>query len=278
MSLKDSVYKFGSKVYMATTKKQNQEDGRFELYQPGKYGEYLLHTKAEILSVLRHVIQHKAMITIHFDPGNSFFLSSLIAITPDDQHMILDVSADTELNHKVLKANKLTFTAFIERVKIQFNSAKMIQTTHEGHNAFLADFPDTLLRLQRRDAFRLAVPAMDPVYLHAELRQTGNSILWLDIPLWDISCGGVGLTATTVQAEHLSKGDVLTNCRIALSGEGIFIATICIKYVTAAITQRSGQRSVRIGCEFMDMPPSQLKVIQRYITRIERERNARTIG
>ena len=274
MSLKNSIFK-GSK---AKAKKQHQEDGRFEIYQTDRYGEYLLHTKAEILAVLRHAIQQRAMITIHFDPGNAFFLSSLIALTPDDQHMILDVSVDAELNQRALVARQLTFTAFVGKVKIQFSAAKMVRIIHKGHPAFLADFPDKLLRLQRREAFRLAVPVMDSVYLHAELQQTGNSVLWLDIPLWDISCGGVGLTASTVQAENLSKGDVLTNCKIALASEGIFVATIRIQYVTAAATQPSGQRSVRIGCKFVGMPSSQLQIIQRYITRIENERNARTLG
>lgn len=44
------------------------------------------------------------------------------------------------------------------------------------------------------------------------------------------------------------------------------------------MSDRTGQHSLRIGCEFANLPGARLAFIERYITRIERERKARDTG
>jgi len=44
------------------------------------------------------------------------------------------------------------------------------------------------------------------------------------------------------------------------------------------MSDRSGLHNLRIGCEFANLPSSRLGFIERYITRIERERKARDTG
>lgn len=46
----------------------------------------------------------------------------------------------------------------------------------------------------------------------------------------------------------------------------------------SAQDNRSGQAFLRIGFEFLNLPGARLAQIQRYITRIERERKARDAG
>ena len=62
---------------------------RFELEQTDDYSKYLLYSKSEILAVLRTLIQKGAMITAHFDQGNSFLLTSMISLSADNQQFIL---------------------------------------------------------------------------------------------------------------------------------------------------------------------------------------------
>ena len=56
----------------------------FELEQSDDYSQYLLHSRTEILAVLRSIIQKGTLITAHFDQGRSFFLTSMIALQPDN--------------------------------------------------------------------------------------------------------------------------------------------------------------------------------------------------
>ena len=84
-------------------------------------------------------------------------------------------------------------------------------------------------------------------------------------------------TATPEQAELFQRGDTLSDCKIALPDEGLLVATICVRNLFE-VTSRSGSHFLRIGCEFVNLPASRLTLIQRYITRVERERKARLNG
>lgn len=257
--------------------KEPSEGQVINLHQSDEYSKYLLYSKTEILAVLRSLIQKAAMVTAHFDQGNSYMLTSLIALSANNTELIFDVSRDAEMNRRALQANKLVFTTYIDKVKVQFSLEKLSSIQYEGYPAFSGAVPDKLLRLQRREFFRLSIPISAPVNLNADVRRGDGNTIELDIPLWDISGGGIGLLATTEQAQYLQRGDVLNECRILLPDETALSVNLVIRNMLE-VTSRNGTRLVRIGCEFVNMPPSRLNIVQRYITRIERERKARTNG
>ena len=55
------------------------------------------------------------------------------------------------------------------------------------------------------------------------------------------------------------------------------MATLCVRNLFE-VTTRSGSHFARIGCEFVGLPAPRLTMVQRYITRVERERKARMTG
>lgn len=249
---------------------------RFELEQSDDYSKYLLHSKSEILAVLRSIIQKKAMLTVHFDQGKSFFLTSMLSLSPDNRDFIFDVSSNDETNRKALQANKLISTTVVDKVKVQFSLNGLSSTQSEGRPAFMGAIPETLLRLQRREYFRLTTPVAAPVKLCAAVN-SDQGVQAVETPLFDISGGGVGLMATQNQALFFRKGDTLDDCKILLPGEGLLVVALCVRNMLD-VTTRSGSRYVRVGCQFVDLPPSRLTAVQRYITRVERERKARLTG
>ncbi len=248
-----------------------------EIEQTDEYSRYLLYSRTEILAVLRTLIQKVALITVHFDQGKSFLLTSMLAFTEDQHGFILDVGADPEMNQKAVLANRLILTAVVDKVKIQFRAEGLSLTSHEGRPAFQGKLPDALLRLQRREFFRLSTPIATPVMMNAVVRRPDGSALSVDIPLFDISGGGVGLMVSPEVAGYLQKGEVLSDCRIRLPDEGLLVAKLVIRN-KFDVTTRSGGQFVRAGCEFIEIPPSRLNMVQRYITRVERERKARLSG
>jgi len=86
----------------------------------------------------------------------------------------------------------------------------------------------------------------------------------------DISLGGVGLMnlPSGVASE---PGTMYTGCRILLPEIGTVTASIGIRNVFD-VTLRSGAKSRRFGCEFLDIPASMQALIQRYIIKQDRER------
>ena len=249
----------------------------FELEQTDAYSKYLLNTRADILAVLRNLIQKGALITVHFDSGHAFLLTSMLALTADNREFILDLGSNEEMNGRALQTKKLILTTVVDKVKVQFSLSRLAATQFEGRPVFIGSVPDTLLRLQRREYFRLSTPIANPIRVTTHLRLPDGSLSFVELPLLDISGGGVGLMVTLDQAQCFQRGDLLPECRMMLPDEGLLVTTLSVRNMFDVAT-RSGARFLRLGCEYIDLPPARLSMIQRYITRIERERKARLSG
>ena len=250
---------------------------QFELEQSDEYSQFLLHSKSEILAVLRSLIQKGAMITVHFDQGRSFLLTTMLSLVSENREFILDIGSNEDMNRRALLADKLILTTIIDKVKVQFSLKKLSQTQSDGRAAFLGMVPDALLRLQRREYFRLSTPIVNPVKLNVIARRSDNSAVHVDLPLLDVSGGGVGLMATLDHAQLFERGETLSDCKMMLPEEGLLVVTLCVRNLFD-VTTRNGTHYVRMGCEFVNLSGARLNMVQRYITRIERERKAKLSG
>ena len=241
------------------------------------FSEYLLYSRSEIVFVLRAVLQKKCMLTVYFDGGRSFFLTSLMAISDDGNWLYFDVSNEAELNKKALAAPKLMFTTMLERVKIQFSVGGFQEVPAGNRKAFACKLPETLLRLQRREHFRLSTPIATPLKCEFYAPKPDGSSEKLNLTILDISGGGVGMMVSDELAPLFQPGMVLSGCKIDIPDEGKVQTGLCIRNVFG-VTTKTGNHYTRVGCEFVDLPGSHLNWVQRYITRIERERKAREAG
>lgn len=240
----------------------------------GDYSKYLLYSRTEIRFLIRSIIQKGALITLHFDHGRAFILTALIAISDDGDWIYLDYGGSEEMNQRALQADKLIAATMLDKVKIQFSLAGLQQTQASGRPVFAARLPETVLRLQRREFFRLSTPIANPLKCRTTLKIDGEGSRDVELSLLDISGGGVGLMLPNNLQEKVPIGTLLPNCHIALPDEGAIHTTLCVRN-TFSSSNRAGQPFLRMGCEFVDLPGTALTLIQRYITRIERERKAR---
>jgi len=250
---------------------------RFEIEQPEAYGQYLLYSRAEILAVLRSLVAKRALISAYFNHGTSFLLTSVLQVEASPGQLMLDWGREEAINRQALLANPLILTAAVEKVKVQFVLHQLVETQHAGRPAFLAGLPESVLRLQRREYFRLATPIAKPVKFVTTLKRSDGSTLVVEASLLDISAGGVGLMASPALAALLPRGTVLTDCKMTLPDEGLLVANLCIRNKFEVAT-RGGSRYVRVGCEYIALPGARMSMVQRYITRVERERKARLSG
>lgn len=246
-----------------------------ELEEADAYSQYLLHSPTEIAFVLRSAMQKGCMMTVYFDMGQSFFLTSLLAVSP--KGIIIDYGSDEDVNRRATKANRLMCTTSVDKVKVQFSLDGISLIQHEGRPAFAASLPDTLLRLQRREYFRVTTPIANPLKCEIGITNEDGTRKQLQIPLLDISAGGLGLMIPPELAAFFTKGSLFKDCKLALPDDGVITLTLEVRNAFE-VTTKSGNRYTRAGCEFIDLPGLLLTMIQRYITRLERERKARLSG
>lgn len=249
----------------------------FELEQLDLYGKYMLTGQIDILFVLRSIIKRGCMATVYFNHGRSFFLTWLLAIAADEKHIVLDIASNEAINREALKATRLVITTNLDNVKIQFALDGLKEASFEGRPAFLAPVPEALLRLQRREYFRLETPPGNPVTCQVAVKANSAAPHALDLVLLDISGGGLSLMVPSEIGELFKTGALYPDCRLQIPNENVITATLCVRSAFD-VASRSGQTYVRVGCEFISLPGTRLTMIQRYITRVERERKARLSG
>lgn len=255
----------------------DREEGpqpRFELLQADDYGKYLLHGRKEILFILRAMRDKGALLTVYFNQGRDFLLTGLLAV--DDGAMLIDPGSDAEMNRKALASDKLFFVATHDKVKIQFSVSGLKPVAYEGGEAYRAPLPTEMLRLQRREFYRLTTPIAHPLRCVIPLKLADGSQTRVETMVIDISGGGLAVMAPPEGVEF-ETDHLFENCRIDLPDVGTIMATLRVRSVFE-FTLRNGARSKRAGCQFVDLPGPMMTLIQRYIIRIERERKAKESG
>lgn len=256
---------------------EEPQNAIFEYDQVDVYGKYMLHSRGEILFVLRSMEKKNAMTTVYFDHGNAFFLTTVVHIDDAAGTIMLDYGSDEETNRKALATDRLICTATLDRVKVQFSLANLTLTQFQGRPAFSAALPFAMLRLQRREYFRLETPQATPIICRAQATREDGSEFALNLPLLDISGGGIGLM-TPLDAEHYCKmGTLFSNCRIDIPEEGVLQVNLVVRSAFR-VKARNGHEYLRIGCEFLNLPGNRMNMIQRYITRVERDRKTKLAG
>ncbi|MDP2783943.1 MAG: flagellar brake protein [Sulfurimicrobium sp.] len=229
---------------------------------------YMIRSRMEILYILR-AIQHKnELVTAYFNQANDFILTSIIEVDADTGSLILDFGADQVLNQRALASDKIILVTTQDRVKVQFVADGMEQVEHLGRPAFKAGLPSELLKLQRREYYRLSTPMINPIKCAMSKAGCGK----IEATIADISLGGIAI-ANYRGLISFEIGDKFATCRIVLPENGT-VATGIEIHNEHEVSMKNGVKVQRAGCMFIDLSSSQQAMIQRYINKLDRERRA----
>lgn len=249
----------------------------FEIASPDEYAQFFLSSRREVLHYLSLMARQRSIATAYIDEGRQFFPSSIIAVDESENLLFLDPAQADEYNRLAQSAEKITLVAKLDRIKIQIRLPTLKIQNHQGQNVLCAPIPESILRLQRREFFRLEPPLSAPIHCQLAAVQTDGSTKTFDLSLSDISGGGVSLIGEPDMAAHFSRDTMFPDCRLEIPGEGVILVNLRVRK-TVEMSPRSGHHCLRIGCEFVNLPGRRLAFIERYIARIERERKARKSG
>ena len=241
----------------------------------GDYSEYELTSPAETLSILRGMREIGSLITLYFNRGYDFVLTSLVDISHDGKTMILDYGSNMEMNRKALQADKINCTSSKDKVKIRFVLNGVRPIKHEGRDAFVGDVPDALFRLQRRENYRLSTPLANPLRANIPLSQEHGSGKTVQAVVLDISGGGICVVVPPDSVAFQPDAQFF-GANINLPNVGPISVDIRVRNIYN-FTTSNGKILQRIGCEFIKLPGPTMKLIQRYIIQVQRERNERGV-
>lgn len=222
--------------------------------------------KKEIVYILRAVMGKTELVSAYFNRGENFILTSIIAVDPDKELVFLDLSADEESNKKILGSSKIIFVTAHDKVKVQFVAHGIEKVQLDGRDAFRIELPKSLIKLQRREYYRVTTPIANPLKCTV-LMDGGRKI---ELAIADISIGGVGVVIPPADAA-VEPGMIFNGCNLILPGIGNIVAAMEISNVFEVIL-RNGLKTKRAGCQFLKLSGNMQSMIQRYIIKVERER------
>lgn len=249
----------------------------FEISSPREHAQFFLSNRREVLFYLELMSKQRCIATLYIDDGRKFFLSSIVAIDEAANLLVLDPAQDSRFNELAGSAREITLVANLDRVKMQIRLPALRLQPYQGQNALCTGIPERILRLQRREFFRLEPPLTTPIRCQLATTLDNGSTKTFDLLLADISGGGVSLIGDTEIAPHFERDTVFRDCRLEIPGEGVILVNLRVRKAIE-MSPRNGQHCLRIGCEFVNLPGMRLSFIERYIARIERERKARASG
>ncbi|MXS83338.1 flagellar brake protein [Nitrosomonas oligotropha] len=230
---------------------------------------FRIHSEIDILFILRGIMQTNSLITLYPDYASDFILTSILAIDANKKEMVIDYGIDDKHCQKALHSKALVFVTTQNRVKIEFICDQIRKIQYDGKDAFAINIPKSLLRIQRRNHFRITTPIAKP--LKCVIPIPGNDAsAKAEVALLDISCGGIAVIDHH-PIINFDPGMIYSDCVIALPEIGTITVTIQVKN-TYEITLRNGQNCMRAGCQFIELAASMEAMIQRYIIKQEQIR------
>src|SRR3569832_174344 len=250
-----------------------------EKTEPGieDLGPYRVHSRREIVSLLRSVSSHNQLVRMIFSNGNESIMTSILLVDEESGGVILDVAPGAMQNQRILDSSNISFETALERIRILFFTETIERVECDGLPAFLIPIPDSVIRLQRREFYRVSTLVANPVRCTFFLRDPQGKLppKTVTLPLKNVSNGGIAVMDDLQQLDN-TIGTLYKDCRIDFPGNTV-TATLLIRNTEESKLQ-NGKTVRRLGCAFVNLPNVMLMSVQRYIIKLEREQNAKSTG
>ena len=237
--------------------------------------DFEVESRREIVALLRGIGEKNQLIRMLIHGEADVCVTSILDVDPDNNTLILDCSINKEQNQRIVAAKRISFETTLDKIRILFSADSVKETVFENGPALKTAIPASLVRLQRREYYRMATPVSNPVRALIPMPPElggGTNVF----PLADISCGGIAILDNKLLLGN-TIGHNYPGCRIDLPEIGTVMTTLQIRN-SLDLTLLNAKTNRRLGCEFIDISRGNLAYVQRYITKLERERNARIAG
>ncbi len=238
--------------------------------QDEDFARFTVYSKTEILSILNSISDRNTTVSASFHNGRDTLLTSILNVSDDGNELVLDIGSDAEMNKRVLQAEELICITNHEKVKIHFIVRGVDPSKFEGRNAFLGDVPSTLVRLQRRDFYRIKTPLAATLKCIITLELRDGATQTIEAAVADISGGGLALVLPANDFPF-ETDQLLSNCGIDLPNIGKVMLTMRVRSIFE-VTLANGKTIKRSGCQFINPSNSTVALIQRYIVQVEQDR------
>jgi c-di-GMP-binding flagellar brake protein YcgR len=246
-------------------------------FTAGELSAYQVESRREIIALMRSIQDRNQLVSLMINSGAEAVVTSILHVDENTNMIVVDAAPKAALNQRITESENISFETFLDSIRILFFATRVEACTFQKGPALRFALPPSVVRLQRREFYRVATPVVNAVRCVITVpNPDGKGVILVTTSVQNISAGGIALLDEKKVLDN-TVGLVYENCRLELPGGAPVITTLRVQN-SQDLTFANGRAIRRIGCMFMDPPTAMLTAVQRYITRLEREQNARATG
>lgn len=235
---------------------------------------YQVSSRREIIALLSAMMKENLELSIRLKDTEEAIATSILRMEEDV--MFVKPAQDPGVNKAIVESSDVVFAANPRNALIKF-SARQVQHTQvdEQFLALRVDIPEQLVRIQRREFFRIAIPPTSSFRCKISFTAPGGQFNLVWVAINNISAGGVGISDRS-GALPLAINAVYDDCQLELG----VASTVPVRLKVRSVHKEEQANAVTVhhfGCEFVETPRATLAAIQRFILQLEREQNAQKI-
>ena len=235
----------------------------------GQLARFTLHSRTEIIFLLRAIQKRKLLVNLDLPGSRQIIVTSVLKVNEASNTLVLDSARGDALNHELLSGKGAEFVTQLDGVTITFATGPVTLCEYEKLPALRIALPRSMIRLQRREHFRVPMPIANPVKcIVPPVSADDNEPISTHIV--DIGCGGVALADTSGRLGN-ATGRVLRDCKLLLPETDAIVTSLEVRN-SAQIRLQNGVFQTRLGCKFIDLPNDMAAKLQRFVMDIERAR------
>ena len=203
---------------------------------------------AEVIGVLNEATRSRVLCSVRAAGRPETYMSRVFALDPAANALVFDVPRAPVIARALVPGSTAAVEITLDHMRVRFDAAVTRIGPHAGTLSLFVAVPQALVRRQRRESFRIAVPAASTVRL--DLNRDEATLTGLR--LTDLSCGGASLTLAGA-LEDFPVGRVYDGVRLVLDPATHY--TLAARVRHAGALRLAGPAShLRIGVQFLDTP------------------------
>ena len=254
--------------------KQSAIKLKIEYFSGSEESKFRIYAEQEKKFILQRIQKNNARVAIYYDLDNRFILTTLLQVT--DHGIWLDVGPDSAENEKILRNSALIFVSSNQQVKVQFSAHKVADVLFQGNPAFFLPLPEYLLRIQRREHFRLSLPVNTPVVCIIPIPTAQPDKPQVrEIAVINISVGGIALLCDENEIKF-QPGNIFHRCKISLAHFGLLEVAIEVRD-NVRFELPFGMVKKMVGCKFIFGDNRAGVLLQKYINHLQVLSNAERV-
>ncbi len=219
---------------------------------------YCLYAKSERLNLLKRLVETQTTLRIAFE--DAFFLSTGLSVS--DTVFFLKSPQDKALRDFFTDANNVLVETELDKITIEWRVAQLFPAVYDNSLAFRFDLPEKILRLQRRETFRVAMQGVSTAFCNF-MHATRS----FSFAVKNLSVGGLALESD-VPAAFFSQGDVIEKAELFLPQTPPLTVALQIKGIREEIV--GVRKKLKLGCTFTHLSGQTENQIARCIAQLER--------